>query len=76
MLAAEDPKSAVVYGVGINGELAVFKAGANSLDLLDITVASDLIQSRALLWYNHQLVVRVRRRVAASSTMHCGRLLR
>ena len=75
MLAAEDPKSAVVYGVGISGELAVFKAGADSLDLIGNTVASDLIQSRTMLWYNQQLVVRVRWRVPSSS-MHCGRLLK
>ncbi len=67
VLAAEDPDSAVVYGCGINGELTVFKAGANSLDLLDNMVASDLMQSRAMLWYNHHLVVRARASSAASS---------
>ena len=58
MLAAEGPTSAIVYGCGINGELAVFTAGENTLQLLDNTVNSDLIQSRAMLWYNNQLVVR------------------
>ena len=59
VLAAEEPSSDVVYGCGINGELAAFRSTAHELELLENTIASDLMQSRAMLWYNKQLVVRV-----------------
>lgn len=70
VLAAEDPQSAVVYGCGINGELAVFDAGASDLKLLNNTVASDLMQSRAMLWYNKQLIVSAGRNCVRCTSCH------
>ena len=49
--------SDIVYGCGISGELTIAKVATGSLTAVNTTVSPQLLQSRALLWHQQQLIV-------------------